>query len=126
MSEIFQASAQYDDWKGTVAADDHDHVPMTKYLQDRQLIQADERLVAISVWSGDVNHVPQVTSIDVTAFVIEAPTMDEAKSLVMSGNSVKEIQIKMQPAEFFCLFKRFNLCISRKGFLDDQQYSSHE
>lgn len=126
MSEIFRASAQYDDWKGTIAADDHDHAPITKYLQDHQLIQDDERLVAISVWSGDLNHVHQETSISVSAFVIEAPTMDEAKSLVMSGNSVKEIQIKMQPSEFFYLFKRFEICFSRKGFLDNQQYSSHE
>lgn len=100
----FKASAQYDDWKGSVAADNADTADIYNQLKDQGLLKQNETLHAIEFYSG-------VNFILVTAYV---------------GNDIKnlrKIDLEMTRDDFFRKFKRFKIALSQNGELDGQQIS---
>lgn len=121
--EKFYASVQYDDLKGTAAADRHDHYTMEKYLEEKGLIQADEMLVGISMWSGEVHKRTQDETVFVSASVTKAAGYENMKATVDSGSplQVRRIRFDMHLNEFFGLFKRFEICISSGGLIDRKE-----
>ncbi|EPT5087425.1 hypothetical protein ACVRBD_004466, partial [Salmonella enterica subsp. enterica] len=49
----FTASVQYDDWKGSVAADNADLTDFHRYLENNGQLAQDETLHAIEFFSGN-------------------------------------------------------------------------
>jgi hypothetical protein len=47
-----QWTRSYDDWKGTAAADESDHIGIRRYLEERQLIRDEEFVVGLEMYSG--------------------------------------------------------------------------
>lgn len=121
--ENFQASVQYDDMKGTAAADRHDSRSMEKYLTQQGLIQEGEFLVGVEMWSGEVHGETQDKPVHVRALVTTTGTFDNFKAAVQSGNPlhVRKIDIEMPLNVFFGLFKRFAVSISSDGLLDKRE-----
>lgn len=124
-TEYFTAGVQYDDYKGTVAADDADFNSLQKYLDSKKLIKPDEALVGIEVWSGESKDRP----ITVRAFMFSSngqTTIDDAIQ-APGPLSVRAIELEMQPDEFFAFFKRFNIYMSSgKGMLDGVEITYNE
>lgn len=121
--ESFHASVQYNDSTGTAAADDHDNHDMTVYLKEQGLIQEGETLVGVEMWSGEVHADTQDEPVYVTALVSSGDGYDNIQAAVDSGNPlhVRKINLEMPLNEFFGLFKRFKISISRHGLIDRRE-----
>lgn len=128
MQERFKAGTQYGDWKGTSAADDHDRLDMRHYLEGQGLLKGGEQIVGIEMFSGEVHKETQDEKIYVTVLVAEAKETQTIKEMVNAGEilRVRKISIHLHLNEFFGLFKRFELCISRYGMLDGRDYEGRE
>ena len=123
--ENFHASVQYNDLKGSAAADRHDQRDMSRYLEQQGLIQEGEWLVGIQMWSGEVHGEEQEKPVFVTALVTRGDGYDNVKAAVNSGNplSVRKIRLEMTLPQFFGLFKRFEICLSSDGLIEQCEIS---
>lgn len=105
--EYFKAAAQYDDWKGSVAADGADQDDFSEFLRVKGILKQDEIVKGISFYSAE------------RFFDVEAYVTDEQHGL-------RRERVKMTLEEFFKTFKRFSIKISRKGEFDDQEIEFKE
>ncbi|ATC84315.1 MULTISPECIES: hypothetical protein [Pseudoalteromonas] len=126
--ETFKASVQYNDLLGTAAADKADMEHASKWLEEKGHISEDEYVLGISMWAGE-NHGAHRDPVSVK-FVVSGlngysniPEMIEATKHDLN---VKEIRVEMTVAEFFALFKRFEVTLSNKGLLEGTTYSTTE
>ncbi|MEE4679824.1 hypothetical protein V2K56_09240 [Pseudomonas alliivorans] len=113
--DFFNASVQYNDYKGTTAADAHDSHAIDAYMVSNGLKSEDERIIGIKMWSGE-NHgsVPR-QPVDITAYLVESPSFEEVRIALESPNAVpvKQVRFEMSLEQFFGLFKRFEIAITR-------------
>ena len=105
--EQFEAAAQYDDWKGSVAADELEKKNFSDFLRAKGILKQGEVVKGISVYSG-------VNRFDVEAYIAD------------DKNALRKEDIQITLGEFFKTFKRFSINISRKGELDDQEIEFKE
>ncbi len=105
--EHFKASAQYDDWIGSVAADGADQEGFSDLLRAKGSLKAGEVVKGISFYSGE-------RFLSVSAFIT-----DEEYGL-------RRERIEITLEEFFKTFKRFSIYISRDGEFDDQEIEFKE
>lgn len=119
-NETFQAGVQYDDLKGSVAADNHDTYSMSQYLEENGLIQEGEILIGIKLWSGEVHGRTQDSEVGITAVVATGEGYENIDEAIRSGNPlhVRKIRMEMPLNEFFGLFKRFSIAISTHGVIE--------
>lgn len=121
-----RAGVQYDDWRGTSAADNTDKADMLNYLQGKGLIQSGEFLVGVDVWIGENHGGP---SIDASVTVLLATgngydTVRERLDAESDPLQLRKVEFDIPLADLFGLFKRFNIVITRKGLgLEDRSYS---
>ena len=112
MTEIFNASAQYNDWQGNAAADDLGNRAIRDLLRERNLLTDGEFLVGIDIWMNEL-HAGLVV---VQAYLIEANDYEEAQAVLDDGASIlnaKKVSIEdLTVEQFFGLFKRFNVALS--------------
>jgi hypothetical protein len=101
-SENFKASAQYDDWKGTAAADDADQDDFSGYLRGIGKLTQNEVVVGISFYSA-----PNFTHVN--AFISD------------DADRIRRITVPMSVEDFFKKFKRFSVYISRNGRFDGEE-----
>ncbi|MCR3706748.1 MULTISPECIES: hypothetical protein [Citrobacter freundii complex] len=103
-NDIFKASVQYDDWKGSVAADDIDVGGFDSVLEKKGLKNEGEILFGIKFYSG------------VKFVLIEAIVGTDEQNL-------RKVDAEMTLEEFFKNFKRFSITLSRHGDLEDKSVS---
>jgi len=122
-TENFRASVQYNDLKGTAAADRHDKHDLTHYLEEKHLIQDGEMLVGIEMSSLEVHARNQDEEIYVAALVARYPSFDNLQGAMNAGKTlhVRRIRLEMKLNEFFGFFKRFQVSISNGGIMDGRQ-----
>jgi hypothetical protein len=123
-TENFHAGVQYNDLKGTAAADRHDTRDFDEYLKEKGLVRDGEMVVGIEMSSLEVHATTQDESVYVSAFVT-TQVYDSIKSVLDAGKTleVRKISLEMKLNEFFGLFKRFQISISNGGLLDGQDLS---
>jgi hypothetical protein len=104
-----KASVQYNDFKGTSAADISDHIShlggLSQYLNENGVDTERYSPVGIDVYSGNTDH-----------FRFSIICQDR-----QNDNNIVEVAFeeKQSPSEFFNLFKRFNvILISRNVNLE--------
>jgi len=114
--ENFNASVQYNDMKGTAAADSADKSDLSKYLQDNKLIAEGEVLVGVQMYSGE-------RTFSVQALVSSYAGYDNVKVAVESGKPlhVRKIPLELTLEQFFKLYKRFEVAISSHGVIDQKE-----
>ena len=100
--DIFKAAAQYDDWKGGVAADDADLRNFSDYFRKKGILPEGQIVKGISFYSAE------------NFLTIDALVTDEEFGL-------RQIPVDLTIEEFFKCFKRFSIKISRHGELDGQE-----
>ena len=121
-----RAFVQYDDLKGTVAADRADRGGPQRWLRDKNLINDDEYVVGISMFAGE-NHGVHRDPISVDFLVSELKGYDNIPETIQSVGEpieVKRVQVDMNLIDFFGLFKRFAVTLSTSGMLEGIEYTS--
>ena len=120
---MFIAGVQYNDMTGTAAADANDFHSIAQYLKEKGKIHPDETLIGISMWSGEVRERTQDNEVYVNAFLARAEGYDNVKDAVDSGEplQVRRVRLEMHLNEFFGLFKRFSICLSTGGLIDQKE-----
>lgn len=124
----FHASVQYDDWKGSARADDHDLRSLISCLKEKNLIKDEEFLVGIEMYSGEVHTATQDENVDVRALLATGEGYDNISAAVQSGKplKVREVELEMKLNEFFGFFKRFAISVSRDGIIDGLNIEAFE
>jgi len=113
----FTASVQYDDFKGTAAADNADHTSLQEYLRNKALITAAEFVVGISLRIGE-NQGSRMAGVYVAAYVYDgANAFDTVKAQIAAQDpvEVRKIVLEISLEEFIVLFKRFAVILTPKG-----------
>lgn len=105
--EHFKAQAQYDDWKGTAAADRADQDNFSDFLRAQGIMNEGEIVKGISFYSAE--HF-----FDIEAYITDG------------DYGLRREKVKMTFEEFFKTFKRFSIKLSRNGELDDKEIEFKE
>lgn len=122
MEQKFSASVQYNDLKGTVAADKADRGKFTKWLKEKNLLNDDEFVLGVSMSVGE-NHGSHQDPVYVDFYVTKLNgTQTVPELLEESGGSIelRNINVDMNISDFFALFKRFEITLSTKGMLENK------
>ncbi|MCY4233802.1 MAG: hypothetical protein OXE59_08725 [Bacteroidetes bacterium] len=107
------ASVQYNDYTGTVAADQCDGGEFTSFknfLVQKELISTEEFILAISFYLGDSRFLrasPKTSMFSVSVAV--------SKGGDSSNETLRGIRLKMEMSEFFSFFKRFECTMMVQG-----------
>lgn len=113
----FRAGVQYNDWKGTAAADDADRNDIGKLLRERGALSDDEFLVGIELWLGEM-HGDEVENPSVSALIINAEDYEAAERTLNETDDplpVKRVELELSMKEFLLLFKRLAISLSWRG-----------
>lgn len=122
----FKASVQYDDLKGSVAADNADKGDTKDFLKREGHIIDGEFVVGIRMSAG-ANHGKHKNPVSVSFLVSELKGYKNVPEMIeASGESIelREIQLDMDLVEFFTLFKRFELTLSNGGRIEGVSYTT--
>ncbi|MDW9583461.1 hypothetical protein GOB17_28100 [Sinorhizobium meliloti] len=124
MSEVFTAGVQYNDWKGTAAADGSDHLSLQTFFRERGVPDG-AFVVAVRAY-----YMPSAPGkLSVRAVYADGDGFDSVNDQIQSADTLrfKESDIELTFDEFFSLFKRFNIVLSQKGLgLDGREYKIQE
>lgn len=123
-TDIFRASVQYGDFKGTASADRADKNDASKWLSEQGLKQEHEFLVGITLFVGE-NHGAHEDPTHVNFLLADRGEHDTVKAAIDSANgafAVRSVRVDMPIADFLALFKRFSIYISNHGMLDGKEY----
>ncbi len=101
----FEASVQYNDYRGTVALDRSDSLRLSDEFVSRKLISDGEVIVAVRLSMAE-NHGNEVDSVGVIVYV------HEANGYVARPNEVRAVETEMRWSQCFSYFKRFDLVFS--------------
>lgn len=118
--ERIVAAAQYDDFKGTAAADEisPEGKSLSAHAEEQGLYDpASEMLVGFEFWMGENvgGQKPQVPNIRI--LIAAAPSLDEYQKQTDAGSrpKLRRSDIKLSSDEFFSCFKRFAITQTRDG-----------
>ncbi|NVJ62198.1 MAG: hypothetical protein HWE27_17560 [Gammaproteobacteria bacterium] len=121
--EEFEASVQYNDFKGSVAADNADQVSATKWLMENGHLDIDtECVLGIEASVGEV-HGQFNGQVSVSFFIGKQIEQGDVREEPIE---VKRVSLSMAINEFIALFKRFNVCIAKEKAFDRKQYIEKE
>lgn len=103
---IFDAGVQYDDYKGTVAADRADNKSFLEYLKQNGVAKDDELLVGWRFGFGG-NDGQKVAISNIVVY------LHEGVGYVEKPQHVRAVEIDLPLAELFSFFKRFDLVMTK-------------
>jgi hypothetical protein len=124
-SEHFTASTQYDDWKGTSAADNADKTGMNQWLEQKGHKLDDEFLIGVEIIAGE-SHGEHKDPVSVEFLLVQLAGFEnvEAKFNSTPGPvELKSVSVDMPIVEFLGLFKRFNIALSRSNMLNGREFT---
>ncbi len=122
----FSASAQYNDFKGSAAADHADLSAAGDWLKKAGVINHGELLVGYEMYVSPGLSVASGTITISTSFLLATTDgLDAFAERVKSGEdiSLRKVSRDLSPVEFFSLFKRFNVTLSSNGILESRDYN---
>jgi len=123
-TDTFKASVQYNDWKGSSAADSADNNGPSDWLREKGHINDDEFLLGVKMFAGE-NHGVHEDPVHVE-FLIATPSDFENVKAMIEGSAgpveVRSVRIAMELSKFFGLFKRFDVALSRGSMLEGLEY----
>lgn len=123
-SDRFVASAQYNDWKGSAAADRSDINSPEKWLVDNGHMRENEFLLGIKMYAGETRGVHK-DPIFVDFLLVTPGEHDSVKAMIDAAEgpiNVRKVSFQMNLVDFLGLFKRFSVAISSHGMFDNKDY----
>lgn len=122
MNPEFTASTQYNDWQGSLAADNADDNDIWDRLRNQGHITANEFLVGIDFYVLSGIKSKTITVRCLILSLQNGQTVDEV--LAKEGPvQVKEVELDFTPNDFFELFKRFNGTLSQNKIFEGREYT---
>jgi len=106
--DTFNAGVQYDDYKGTVAADISDNVALENFLVSQGKAEKGERVVGFRITSGE-NHGTPVADVSLVAYLLHSANFEPSPA------AVRAVEVRVAPGEALAFFKRFGLVATRRG-----------
>ena len=105
----FEAAVQYNDFKGTAAADRADELSFQDYLRQVGLCSQDEVVVGIRIgFTG--NHGREIETVGVVAYLFSG-----GRAGGDAPRDVRGIEVEITTAKLFSFFKRFDMVMTTKG-----------
>lgn len=126
--ETFSASTQYNDWKGSSAADDADKIGASRWLKENGHMSETEFLVGVTIFAGE-SHGEHVDPVYVEFLIMAQGDYENARLEIERSSEhveVRRVRIDLKLKEFFGLFKRFAITLSRGGMLEGLSYRFSE
>ena len=126
--ESFNASVQYNDWKGTCAADGADSTDAQDWLREKGHMVPGDFLLGIRCSIGE-NHGKHKDPVYVEFLIIESSDYDSVQDKLRNAGrtiEVKHVQENMGIADFLALFKRFEVALSRDAALDNMEFTYYD
>lgn len=105
----FIASVQYNDFKGTSAADRSDSLRMVDFLVDHGLASNSERVVGYRI-IFDGNDGREIENPGIVIYLAEGSADDPTLH-------IRAVEVEMTTAKFFSFFKRFDCVFTLNGNL---------
>lgn len=134
LTKYFVASVQYDDWKGTSAADGSDSGGPSAWLKENGYRDEDDVLVGIEMSVGE-NHGQHEDPVYISFLLIPLQGDETIEPKLNTGGEpieLKRVDVQMNIVDFLALFKRFNVAFSLKnelsgpGVLDGREFVARE
>jgi hypothetical protein len=121
-TDNFKAGVQYNDWTGSVAADDDDQKALSNYVDQHNLKHENEFLVGFKLYVGEHGE-PTLTLLflPIIGFDNAQQKLDESQETV----DVRSVDIEISSKDFFDLFKRFQLCLSKRSIFEGRLYRTN-
>ncbi len=117
----FEADVQYNDWKGTCAADNSDHGSLSSMLLDSGQLAEDESIVALNFY---MHYADRVYA---HAYAIPLNTLTATREDRFSPVLAREIDFELTTQQFFKMFKRFDIVLTDPGLdIQGREYSVGE
>jgi hypothetical protein len=113
--ERLEASAQYDDWVGTAAADNQTPAGIERHLREHGLMKEGQFLMGFTV---DVSEMGGREKPTINALISdEAGTYDDIQPKLAGRRTLllHRVSVEISLTEFLRLFARFNLVLTKKG-----------
>ncbi len=129
MESTFRASTKYADWKGTSSADDHDEVKARHYFTKKGIMKAGEFLIGIETIQHETHETSVKDPLWVNLFFVEKVSDYETVAAQVAAQKplkVRKVHTEIPIADFFGLFKRFEIAISPGGLIDGLQLEYSE
>lgn len=104
----FSAAVQYDDFKGTVAADRSDNVALADYLVSLGKAEKDEQVMGFRIASGENPGTP-VIEVSLVAYLLRSTELEPAPA------AVRAVEVLITPNQALAFFKRFDLVAMLSG-----------
>ena len=124
--ETFKASVQYNDLKGSAAADNADMSSTAKWLKDNGKINDDEFVIGISMWAGE-NHGTHKDPVNVKFLISGLNGYENIPEMIQASGDpiqVKTVEVEMNLVDFFALFKRLEVTLSNSGLVEGKTYTT--
>lgn len=120
----FEASVQYNDWKGTCAADNADQVHISTWLKENGHMESNEFLLGVKMYAGESHgeHCDPVSVTFITLPIAEDQTVEDIIASTSGPLEVKVVQLDMTAHEFLSFFKRFNVAFTGCKAFDGCEY----
>ena len=106
--DTFEAGVQYNDFKGTVAADRSDNVALADYLASLGKAEPGELVIGFRIASGENRGTP-VADVSLVAYLVRSSEPAAAPAVV------RAVEVRVTPGEALAFFKRFDLVATRRG-----------
>ena len=106
--DTFNAGVQYDDFRGTVAADISDNIDLADFLRSLGKAEEGERVLAFRISSGENQRTP-VTDVSLVAYLLHSAKFEPTPT------AVRAVEIRVTPGQALAFFKRFDLVATRRG-----------
>jgi len=127
-TERFKASVQYNDWKGSSAADNADQKGLLEWLKENGQINDNEFLLGVKMFAGE-NHGVHEDPVYVEFLLATPGNYKNIKSMIEESTGpieVRKIRTEMNLTDFFGLLKRFEVTLSRDNMLEGIEYHYSE
>ena len=126
----FTASVQYNDFKGTAAADAADGThDLQHFLKANGLMHDDEFLIAASMNIGE-SHAGKMGSAYIQAYLFDAAgnEHDKVKAALDATEDpiqVRQVKIEVTAEQFICFFKRLEVMLTRPSLnLNEREFTT--
>ncbi len=115
-TEGFVANVQYDDWKGTVAADDYVKEDIRSWLQKEGKLGEDDVVCGIQYYRVE-------KSASLSVFIFEGQGGRNMNDARLEGKPIplKKLSLELSFQDFLQKFKRLDVRLSFHGSIDGEE-----
>jgi len=128
MSEHLTACAKYNDWKGSIAADDSDQESINSWIRENYNVKDDEYIVGLEFFAGE-SHGEHLDPINVQILLLTLEnneTIQDVLDRISGPIQLRAIEKEINLLDFYSLFKRFSISMSKTVGMLDIEYEAYE